>query len=106
MDFLGYPKTRLSSLVQSDAEQRRFGFQEARNGQSLPVYAQRKSLSLAHRSEFRHAHTQGALLIAIIGAEIRLADIQMMDRGGEGRYSDSSHAAVSDRRRGMLYQQL
>ena len=86
MDFLSDPKTRLSSLIQSDAEQRRFGFQEARNGQPLPVNAQRENFRLTHRSEIRLAYAQGGtLLIAIIRAEIRLADIQMVDRGGKGR---------------------
>jgi len=84
-DFLSEPNTRLSFLIQSDAEQRRFGFQQACNGQSLPAYAQRKNLRLTHRSEVRLAQPQGALLIAVIRAEICLADIQMADRGGEGR---------------------
>src|SRR5580704_760229 len=85
VDFLGDPKARLSPLIQSDAKQCRLGFQEARNGQSLPANAQRKNFRLTHRSEFRLAYAQGgALLIAIIRAEICLADIQMVDRGGKG----------------------
>jgi hypothetical protein len=82
VDFLSHPKTRLSSLIQSDAEQRRFGFQEARKGQPLPANAQRKNFRLTHRSEIRLAHAQGsALLVSIISAEICLADIQMVDCG-------------------------
>src|SRR5579863_3078401 len=65
VDFLSDPKTRLSSLIQSDTKQCRFGFQEACNGESLAAYAQRKNLRLAHRAEIRLAHLQGALLIAI-----------------------------------------
>ncbi len=85
MNFLNEPQSRLSPLIQPNAEQSRVGFPQARDGQSLPMYAAGKDLRLAHHSETRLGGAQGGSLKAIIRAEIRVAKIQMADRGGKRR---------------------
>jgi len=58
MNFLREPQSRLTPLIQPDAEQSRFGFPEARNGQSLPMYAARRNFRLAHHSKIQLAAAQ------------------------------------------------
>jgi hypothetical protein len=59
------------------------------------MYAACKNFRLAHRSKILLAGTQAGRMNAIICADIRLAKIQVVDRGGKRRQGRCSDAALS-----------
>ena len=100
MNFLNEPQSRLTPLIQANAEESRFGFPKARDRQSLPMQAASKDLRLTHHSKTRLGDAQRGLLKAVIRAEIRLAKIQMVDRGGKRRCDERRSRIVHGSRRG------
>ena len=67
------------------------------------MYAVHPNLRLTHHSKIQLAAAQGGRLNAVIGAGIRLAKIQVVDRGGERCGGACKSAAVNDCRSGICW---